>query len=233
MTRKFAIIAALGVTALSGAAFAQADALTRDPIQVQSGSYVLDPAHGKITWSVDHMGFSTYVGQFTNVAANLDLNVKNPSASRLNATVKMDSVGTFSDGLDKHLKTADFFDTAKFPSASFRATGIRLVDRDTAKITGNLTLRGVTKSIEIQADFNQAGVNPVDPAARSRMNVPFTLHDNALDALFLQESEAAGLLALKGHKAVGGMRASLYNAVPMEAVEALVAFMRDFARRHG
>lgn len=162
MTRKFAIIAALGVTALSGAAFAQADALTRDPIQVQSGSYVLDPAHGKITWSVDHMGFSTYVGQFTNVAANLDLNVKNPSASRLNATVKMDSVGTFSDGLDKHLKTADFFDTAKFPSASFRATGIRLVDRDTAKITGNLTLRGVTKSIEIQADFNQAGVNPVD-----------------------------------------------------------------------
>ena len=162
MTRKFAIFAALGVTALSGAAFAQVDALTRDPIQVQSGSYVLDPAHGKITWSVDHMGFSTYVGQFTDVAANLDLNVKSPSASRLNATVKMDSVGTFSDGLDKHLKTADFFDTAKFPSASFRATGIRLVDRDTAKITGNLTLRGVTKPIEIEADFNQAGVNPVD-----------------------------------------------------------------------
>jgi phosphoserine aminotransferase len=75
--------------------------------------------------------------------------------------------------------------------------------------------------------------NPVDPAARSRMNVPFTLHDSALDALFLQESEAAGLLALKGHKAVGGMRASLYNAVPPEAVEALVTFMRDFARRHG
>ena len=75
--------------------------------------------------------------------------------------------------------------------------------------------------------------NPVETAARSRMNVPFTLHDSALDALFLQESEAAGLLALKGHKAVGGMRASLYNAVPLEAVEALVAFMRDFARRHG
>jgi len=75
--------------------------------------------------------------------------------------------------------------------------------------------------------------NPVEPAARSRMNVPFTLHDSALDAPFLQESEAAGLLALKGHKAVGGMRASLYNAVPLEAVEALVAFMRDFATRHG
>jgi phosphoserine aminotransferase len=63
--------------------------------------------------------------------------------------------------------------------------------------------------------------------------VRFTLHDTALDAAFLQESEAAGLLALKGHKALGGMRASLYNAVPPEAVEVLVAFMRDFAQRHG
>ena len=75
--------------------------------------------------------------------------------------------------------------------------------------------------------------NPVEVSARSRMNVPFTLHDSALDAAFLQESEAAGLLALKGHKAVGGMRASLYNAVPLEAVQVLTAFMRDFAQRHG
>lgn len=162
MTRKYAIIAALGASILSGAAIAQADAFIREPAQVQSGIYVLDPAHGKITWSVDHLGFSTYVGQFTDVVANLDLNVQNPSASRLNATVMMDSVGTFSDGLDKHLKTADFFDTAKHPAATFRATGIRLVDRDTAKISGNLTLRGVTKPIEIEADFNQAGVNPLD-----------------------------------------------------------------------
>jgi phosphoserine aminotransferase len=75
--------------------------------------------------------------------------------------------------------------------------------------------------------------NSIEPAARSRMNVRFTLRDNALDAAFLAESEAAGLMALKGHKALGGMRASLYNAVPMEAVEALTAFMRDFAQRHG
>ena len=75
--------------------------------------------------------------------------------------------------------------------------------------------------------------NPVRIEDRSRMNVPFTLHDEALDAIFLRESEAAGLHALKGHKAVGGMRASLYNAVPLEAVDALTAFMTDFAKRHG
>jgi phosphoserine aminotransferase len=75
--------------------------------------------------------------------------------------------------------------------------------------------------------------NPVERIARSRMNVPFTLHDSALDAAFLEESEAAGLLALKGHKAIGGMRASLYNAVPLEAVDVLSQFMRDFSVRHG
>jgi phosphoserine aminotransferase len=75
--------------------------------------------------------------------------------------------------------------------------------------------------------------NPVDKVARSRMNVPFTLPREALNAPFLAESEAAGLLALKGHKAVGGMRASIYNAMPLEGVRTLVDFMGDFARRHG
>ncbi|MCB1853547.1 MAG: 3-phosphoserine/phosphohydroxythreonine transaminase [Halieaceae bacterium] len=73
--------------------------------------------------------------------------------------------------------------------------------------------------------------NPVEPASRSLMNVPFTLADPELDKLFLQESEKAGLLNLKGHRSVGGMRASLYNAVGEEAVDALIAFMRDFEQR--
>jgi phosphoserine aminotransferase len=92
------------------------------------------------------------------------------------------------------------------------------------------------KADRLYQAIDQSGgfyANPIDTAARSRMNVPFTLHDGALDAVFLQESEAAGLFALKGHKAIGGMRASLYNAVPMAAVEALVDFMGDFANRHG
>lgn len=73
----------------------------------------------------------------------------------------------------------------------------------------------------------------VHPAVRSRMNVPFFLRDESLNAAFLAESEAAGLLALKGHKAVGGMRASLYNAMPFEGVQVLIDFLRDFEARHG
>jgi phosphoserine aminotransferase len=75
--------------------------------------------------------------------------------------------------------------------------------------------------------------NPVDPGSRSWMNVPFTLADAALDATFLGQAEAAGLMNLKGHRSVGGMRASIYNAMPMAGVEDLIGFMADFEQRHG
>lgn len=75
--------------------------------------------------------------------------------------------------------------------------------------------------------------NRVDPVCRSRMNVPFFLKDEALNDAFLTESRAAGLLQLKGHKSVGGMRASIYNAMPLAGVQALIDFMRDFAARRG
>ncbi|TMY34425.1 3-phosphoserine/phosphohydroxythreonine transaminase, partial [Klebsiella pneumoniae] len=75
--------------------------------------------------------------------------------------------------------------------------------------------------------------NDVAQANRSRMNVPFQLADSALDKLFLEESFAAGLHALKGHRVVGGMRASIYNAMPLDGVKALTDFMLDFERRHG
>ncbi|HKK14664.1 MAG TPA: 3-phosphoserine/phosphohydroxythreonine transaminase, partial [Gammaproteobacteria bacterium] len=75
--------------------------------------------------------------------------------------------------------------------------------------------------------------NPVDPACRSWMNVPFTLANPDLDATFLSEAKEAGLVTLKGHRSVGGMRASIYNAMPEAGVDALVAFMADFQKRHG
>ena len=75
--------------------------------------------------------------------------------------------------------------------------------------------------------------NPVERSCRSWMNVPFILARPELEPLFLREADAAGLTHLQGHRSVGGLRASLYNAVPHAAVEALVAFMREFERRHG
>jgi phosphoserine aminotransferase len=75
--------------------------------------------------------------------------------------------------------------------------------------------------------------SPVAREDRSRMNIPFTLRSDSLDKAFLEQAETAGLTQLKGHRSVGGMRASIYNAMPIEGVRALVAFMREFERTHG
>ena len=75
--------------------------------------------------------------------------------------------------------------------------------------------------------------NRVHPSVRSRMNVPFFLADESLNATFVAQADAAGLLQLKGHKSVGGMRASIYNAMPFEGVQALITFMKEFERCHG
>jgi phosphoserine aminotransferase len=96
--------------------------------------------------------------------------------------------------------------------------------------------RNARKAASLYAAIDGSGGyyrNEVAAAVRSRMNVPFFLHDAALDKPFLEEARAAGLIGLKGHRALGGMRASIYNAMPEAGVQALVDFMADFRTRHG
>lgn len=95
--------------------------------------------------------------------------------------------------------------------------------------------RNRTKAQTLYAaiDASDFYANPVEPRSRSWMNVPFTLADPSLDATFLVRAEDAGLVNLKGHRSVGGMRASLYNAMPLDGVTALVDFMKEFERTHG
>ena len=82
-------------------------------------------------------------------------------------------------------------------------------------------------------DQTEFYLSPVAKDDRSLMNIPFTLRNADLDKAFIQETEAAGLTQLKGHRSVGGMRASIYNAMPIEGVQTLVKFMREFERKHG
>lgn len=162
MSFKYSVLAGAAVALLAAGALQAQDALTKDPAQVRAGSYTLDPAHSKITWSVNHLGFSTYTGQFAGGTGVLQIDPKAPQAAKLEVKVDTTQVGTLNEALDKHLKTADFLDVANHPTATFRSTSVKLVDKDTADITGQLTLRGVTKPVTIRADFHQAGVNPLD-----------------------------------------------------------------------
>jgi phosphoserine aminotransferase len=95
--------------------------------------------------------------------------------------------------------------------------------------------RNVAKAKLLYDYLDRSGfyVNPVRREDRSRMNVPFKLRDPALDEAFLKGAEARGMLQLKGHRSVGGMRASIYNAMPIEGVRALVGYMQEFERSHG
>ena len=142
----------------SGAVVARTQA-TQVPAEVRAGTYALDSSHGKITWSVDHLGFSTYYGQFVNVQAELKLDPANPSASTLTATIPLTDVDSNSDGLDGHLQTPDFFDTANHPTATFvsRSITIDADDPTEADVLGDLTLRGVTRPVTMEVEFNQAG----------------------------------------------------------------------------
>jgi phosphoserine aminotransferase len=98
-----------------------------------------------------------------------------------------------------------------------------------------MAARNQAKAARLYAAIDDSSfyANPVDPACRSWMNIPFTLARPELEKTFLAEAGQAGLANLEGHRSVGGMRASLYNAMPLEGVEALVGFMADFERRHG
>ncbi len=95
--------------------------------------------------------------------------------------------------------------------------------------------RNIRKSAKLYAAIDQSPFYncPTEVASRSRMNVPFTLTQADLTERFLAEAKSAGLTTLKGHRSVGGMRASIYNAMPEEGIDALIAFMKDFEAQNG
>ncbi len=152
-------VAGVLMLSLAGGVVTAQSVSTRNPAEVQAGTYKLDAGHGKITWSVNHLGFSTYTGQFINVAADLTIDPSNPSAATLTASVPMADVAPNDDALKAHLQTPDFFNTAEFPTTTFVATSIVVDSEDAseAKVTGNLTLHGVTRPVVLDVEFNQAG----------------------------------------------------------------------------
>jgi polyisoprenoid-binding protein YceI len=156
---KYAVAGALSLSLMAGGAVVAQAALTKNPAEVTAGNYDLESSHGKITWSVNHFGLSTYTGQFVNVRAQLKLDPANPSASTLTATIPLADVAPNDDRLKGHLQTADFFDTANHPTATFvsRSVTVHPGKANEATVVGDLTLKGVTKPVTVEVVFNAAG----------------------------------------------------------------------------
>ncbi len=154
--------AAAGKPAASAPALPPAVTLADKALAVKPGHYRLAPALGKITWSVNHRGFSTYIGQFGIVAADLVIDPKDLGHATLTAIADITSISTLNSKFDALLQSEDWFDSKAFPQASFKATAVTATGPQTARIDGELTLHGKTAPIVISATFNNAGVDPVD-----------------------------------------------------------------------
>jgi polyisoprenoid-binding protein YceI len=131
------------------------------PADVKAGTYVIEPAHTQVTFSVSHMGISPFAGTFSGGSGSLTLDPAKLSATKLSVTVPVTSVQTTSDKLTEELRSADWLDATKFPTATFVASSVTPRGPDYASIDGTLTLHGVSKPVTIMARFFGAAQNPM------------------------------------------------------------------------
>jgi len=149
--------ALIALLATAGAAFA---APSNDPKQAPTGSYAMDPRHTLVVFAIPHLGITDYYGRFDKVTGNLSFNSGAPEKSTVNVTIDMTSVDMPSKELINELSGTSVFDSAKFPTATFKSTAITRTGPNTGTITGDLTLHGVTKSVTLDTTFGGLTSDP-------------------------------------------------------------------------
>lgn len=148
----------------------------KDPAAVQSGNYGVEPIHTRVLFAVSHLGFTTWYGNFTHVTGTLSLNPRDPTACKFDITLPIASVTTTNAKLDSELKSAQWLDAAKFPTAHFVSTKVVATGAGSADVSGDLTLHGVTKPLTLHVTFNGAGVNPLDKNYTAGFDARGTIH---------------------------------------------------------
>lgn len=124
----------------------------------RAGTWLLDPSHSEVTFSVRHMMISKVRGTFGVKSATI-IAPENPLDAKVEASVEVASVDTKDDGRDNHLRSADFFDAAEHPTMDFHSTGVR-IDKGDMLVDGDLTIRGITKPATFELEFGGFGVDP-------------------------------------------------------------------------
>lgn len=127
-------------------------------------AYQIDPTHTATVFSWSHFGFSTPSANFSDIQGTINVDNAKPSNSSVNVTIPLSSLNTNVKALDEHLKTADFFDAAKYPNITFKSTKVQPVGKNKYKITGDLTIKNVTKPVVLNAVLNKQGEHPMTKA---------------------------------------------------------------------
>jgi polyisoprenoid-binding protein YceI len=134
-------------------------------------TYNIDPVHSSVHFSVRHLMVSNVRGEFSKLSGTIQADPANPTGSSVEATIDIDSINTRDAGRDAHLKGPDFFDIEKFPTMTFRSTSIVLEDGG-AKVTGDLTLHGVTKPVILEVEGSTDEIK--DPWGNQRIGLSAT-----------------------------------------------------------
>ena len=141
----------LGLALFSASAFAMAKPVT----------YTIDPTHTATVFTWDHFGFSTPAGNFTDITGQIVVDNDKPEKSSVNVTIPLSSINTNVKALDDHLLKSDFFDAEKFPTITFKSTKVETSDKKKFKITGDLTIKGITKPVVLDAVLNKQAEHPM------------------------------------------------------------------------
>jgi polyisoprenoid-binding protein YceI len=146
---------------LSAAALAAA-ALIGVSAPARAADYVIDLSHSHVLFMVDHLGFAKMIGLFADFSGKFSFDPANVGGSKLNVSIKTDSLQTQFAARDADLKGADWFNVTEFPDMTFVGTSYAKKDDQHGTITGNLTLHGVTKPVTLDVVLNKVGQNPLD-----------------------------------------------------------------------
>lgn len=134
------------------------------PQDVQAGTYKVESHHTLARFSVNHFGFNDFFGTIPNATGTLTLDPKALAATSLDVTLPVDGISTTNATLDGELKSAEWFDAAKYPTMHFVSQKVEQTGARTARITGTLTMHGVTRPLVLDATLGGAGVNAMDKA---------------------------------------------------------------------
>ena len=171
MIRIFAAVSTLGVIFVGGAASAQ---VSLNPESSAAGVYQLEERHSQVLFALKHLDLTEFYGRFDKMSGTLDFDTRHPEVSTVSITLDTSTVDTPNAELNGELK--DVFNVAKVPSATFKSTAITRTTPTTGKITGDLTLNGVTKPITLDTTFLGGRENPMNGGAALGFSATTTIH---------------------------------------------------------
>lgn len=141
--------------------------------------YKIDPTHTATVFTWNHFGFSTPSANFSDIQGTISVDNAKPADSSVNVTIPLSSLNTNVAALDEHLKNADFFDAAKYPNITFKSTKVQALGKNKYKITGNLTVKDMTKPVVLDAVLNKQGEHPMTKAQSIGFNATTSFNRSA------------------------------------------------------